>query len=46
MNRYNNIPILKNFTGTRYYASAKYPEIPFRNSDIYVISQKGIDMIY
>jgi hypothetical protein len=41
MNRYSNIPLLKNNTGTRYYANAKYPDIPFRDSDIYVISQKG-----
>jgi len=41
MNRYRNIPIFRNSKGRRYYANVKYPDIPFRDSDIYVIAQKG-----
>ena len=41
MNRYSNIPTLKTPTGTRYYTDTKYPDIPFRDSDIYVLPQKG-----
>jgi len=41
MNRYQNTPILKTTTGTRYYTNVKYPDIPFKDSDVYVITQKG-----
>jgi hypothetical protein len=41
MNRYNNIPILRTPAGKRYRANTKYPEIPFNNSDIYVIAEQG-----
>jgi len=41
MNRYRNIPIFKNPKGRRYYANVKYPDIPFRDNDIYVIAQRG-----
>ena len=41
MNRYNNIPIFKSPKGKRYYANVKYPEIPFNNTDFYVIAQQG-----
>ena len=41
MNRYQNIPIIKNSTGTRYYRDNKYPRIPLSVNDIYVISTAG-----
>ena len=41
MNRYNNIPIFRTPKGKRYRANVKYPEIPFNDSDFYVISQQG-----
>lgn len=41
MNRYLDIPIFRNSKGRRYYANVKYPNIPFRDSDIYVITQRG-----
>lgn len=41
MNRYRSIPIFKNPLGRRYYANVKYPEIPYDNNDIYVITQRG-----
>jgi|TARA_R110000796_G_scaffold213361_2_gene329476 hypothetical protein len=41
MNRYNNIPVFRTPKGRRYYANVKYPEIPFNDSDFYVISQQG-----
>ena len=41
MNRYQNIPIIKNSTGTRYYRDNKYPRIPLSVNDIYAISTSG-----
>lgn len=41
MNRYQNIPIKKTTTGTRYYKSVKYPIIPRKDSDIYAITTEG-----
>jgi hypothetical protein len=41
MNKYQNIPIIKNSTGTRYYRDNKYPRIPLSVNDIYVISTAG-----
>ena len=38
MNRYQNIPIIRNINGKQQYASTKYPEIPRQFSDLYVIS--------
>jgi hypothetical protein len=41
MNRYQNIPIIKNSEGTRYYRDNKYPRIPLSVNDIYVITTIG-----
>jgi hypothetical protein len=41
INRYQNIPIIKNSTGTRYYRDNKYPRIPLSVNDIYVITTIG-----
>ena len=41
MNRYNNIPIFRTPKGKRYRANVKYPEIPFNDSDFYVIAEQG-----
>lgn len=41
MNRYQNIPIIKNSTNTRYYRDNKYPRIPLSVNDIYAISTSG-----
>jgi len=41
MNRYQNIPIIKNSEGTRYYKDNKYPRIPLSVNDIYVITTVG-----
>ena len=41
MNRYQNIPIIKNSTGTRYYRDNKYPRIALSVNDIYVITTIG-----
>jgi phage tail protein X len=41
MNRYQNIPIIKNLAGTRYYKDNKYPRIPLSVNDIYVITTDG-----
>jgi hypothetical protein len=41
MNRYQNIPIIKNSEDTRYYRDNKYPRIPLSVNDIYVISTAG-----
>jgi hypothetical protein len=41
MNRYQNIPIIKNSEGTRYYKDNKYPRIPLSVNDIYVITTIG-----
>lgn len=38
MNRYQNIPIIRSATGKQEYATTKYPEIPRRYTDIYVIT--------
>jgi hypothetical protein len=40
MNRYINIPILTTSKGKRYYAGARYPEVAYRDTDFYVISQE------
>lgn len=41
MSRYNNIPKVKNDSGTRLYSTVKYPDIPRSNNDIYVITTEG-----
>ena len=41
MNRYQNIPILSNEQGKKYYKNIKYPVIPLDVSDIYVITDAG-----
>jgi hypothetical protein len=41
MNRYQNIPIIKNSEGTRYYRDNKYPRIPLSENDIYVVTTIG-----
>jgi hypothetical protein len=41
MNRYQNIPIIKNSEGTRYYKDNKYPRIPLSVDDIYVETTIG-----
>lgn len=41
MNRYSDIPILKTTSGTRYYTTVKYPEVPLSEQDIYVITNQG-----
>lgn len=40
--RYQGIPVLKDpATGKRYYKAPKYPDVPYRDSDIYIISSFG-----
>jgi hypothetical protein len=46
MNRYQNIPIIKNSEGTRYYRDNKYPRIPLSVNDIYVITTVGDRLDY
>jgi len=41
MNRYQNIPIIKSFTGKQIYATSRYPEIPLSENDIYVYITQG-----
>jgi hypothetical protein len=41
MNRYQDIQIIKNSEGTRYYKNSKYPRIPLSINDIYVITTEG-----
>lgn len=41
MNRYQNIPIIKNSQGIRYYRDSKYPRIPLSINDIYVLTNDG-----
>jgi hypothetical protein len=40
MNRYNNIATLTTPEGKKYYPNIKYPEITYRDTDFYVISQE------
>ena len=41
MARYSRIPTTRDNTGTRLYETVKYPIIPRRENDIYVITQEG-----
>lgn len=41
MGRYSRIPISKTDTGTRLYKTVKYPDIPRRENDLYVITTEG-----
>ena len=45
--RYNNVEILKDSSGVRYYKGVKYPFIPFGDDDIYIIVNYGdrLDLI-
>jgi hypothetical protein len=40
-NRYLNTTRLRTSQGRRYYGTTRYPEVPRRNDDIYVISTDG-----
>ena len=40
MNRYQNIPLTK-YQRKRAYQTTRYPEIPFSENDIYVITTDG-----
>lgn len=39
--RYQNIQVVKNDTGNRYYSNNIYPDIPVSNNDNYVITVLG-----
>ena len=39
--RYQNIQVVKNDTGNRYYSNNIYPDIPLSNNDNYVITVLG-----
>jgi hypothetical protein len=39
--RYQNIEIIRNNSGKRYYKNNIYPEIPIDASDVYIISSVG-----
>lgn len=41
MDRYRKIPITKTDTGTRLYKTVKYPSIPRKDNDVYVITTEG-----
>jgi nucleoid-associated protein YgaU len=41
MNRYQNIPVIRNSQGIRYYKDSKYPQVPLSVDDIYVITTEG-----
>ena len=41
MNRYQGIPILKEISGKRAYATSRYPEVPLSENDIYVYTTQG-----
>ena len=41
MNRYQGIPIIKEDSGKRVYATSRYPEIPLSENDIYVYTTQG-----
>lgn len=41
MKRYQDIKILNNPKGKRYYGTTKYPEIPLSLEDIYVYTTQG-----
>lgn len=41
MNRYQNIPVIKNTQGIRYYRDNKYPQVPLSSTDIYVVTTIG-----
>ena len=41
MGRYSNIKRFKTEKGKRYYGTTRYPEIPRRVDDIYVLSTDG-----
>ena len=41
MNRYQGIPIIKEDSGKRAYATSRYPEVPLSENDIYVYTTQG-----
>ena len=41
MNRYQNIPVVKNPDGVRQYKDNKYPRVPLSINDIYVLTGEG-----
>jgi len=41
MNKYQNIPVIKNTQGIRYYRDNKYPQVPLSSTDIYVVTTIG-----
>tara|TARA_Y100000389_G_scaffold201082_1_gene242958 strand:+ start:116 stop:415 length:300 start_codon:yes stop_codon:yes gene_type:complete len=41
MSRYNNIPRTRDEDGKRLYRTVKYPDIPRRNNDTYVVTTEG-----
>tara|TARA_B100002019_G_C21037650_1_gene482824 strand:+ start:446 stop:748 length:303 start_codon:yes stop_codon:yes gene_type:complete len=41
MRRYQDIKILNDLKGKRYYGTTKYPEIPLSFEDIYVYATQG-----
>lgn len=41
MNRYQNIPIIKNSSGESYHRNTLYPRVPLSVDDIYVLTVEG-----
>jgi hypothetical protein len=41
MNRYQNIPVVRNSLGRSYYKNNTYPQIPLSSDDIYVVTVEG-----
>jgi nucleoid-associated protein YgaU len=41
MKRYNNIDILKNKNGNRYFKTVKYPIIEKSTRDLYIVGKQG-----
>jgi hypothetical protein len=41
MNRYQNIPVIKNSSGVSYYKNVFYPRVPLSADDIYVLTVEG-----
>ena len=37
MNRYSDIPIIRNSEGNRMYSTIKYPNIPLSDTDFYIL---------
>ena len=41
MDRYRDMEIKRNDKGVRYFQTPKYPEVPIKESDIYIMSTYG-----